>query len=216
MKTCLIITGGKLDLAFAGAFCKGQPFDKKIAVDGGLAAFQALNLVPDMAVGDFDTASREVLDKFHAIPYIVWDVHDPEKNETDTELALRRAMACGCTKITILGATGGRFDHLLSNVYLLYNCLQQGVEACILDPQNKIYLIEEEHTFTRREQWGKYISFLPFSGEIKGITLDGFRYPLTDYDLDAASSRCISNELSEETGRIQMEEGVAICVESRD
>lgn len=216
MKTCLIITGGKLDLAFAGSFCKAHQFDKKIAVDGGLSAFQALNLVPDMAVGDFDTAPSKVLDYFRAIPYIVWDVHDAAKNETDTELALRKAMAYGCTKITILGATGGRFDHLLSNVYLLYNCLQQGAEACIIDPQNKIYLIEEEHTFRRKEQWGRYISFLPFSGEIKGITLTGFQYPLTDFDLDAASSRCISNELAEETGRIQMKEGVAICVESTD
>ncbi len=216
MKTCLIITGGKLDPAFAGSFCKGRQFDKRIAVDNGLSAFRTLNWIPDMAVGDFDTAPSPVVDYFKTIPYIVWDVHDAAKNETDTELALRRAIASGCTHITILGATGGRFDHLLSNVYLLYNCLQQGVEACIIDSQNKIYLIEEEHTFQRKDQWGKYISFLPFSGEIKGITLTGFQYPLTDYDLDAASSRCISNELAEEVGRIRIKEGVAICVESAD
>ena len=105
---------------------------------------------------------------------------------------------------------------MLANVFLLYRCLQQGVKACILDRQNKIFLIEESHTFLASRLWGKYISFLPLLGQLKGITLEGFKYPLKDYDLDAASSRCISNELSGEKGRITFREGVAICVESRD
>lgn len=216
MKTCLIITGGRLDLAFAGPFCSHHKFDKVIAVDGGLEATRALNLVPDMIVGDFDTVKRPVLEEFRRLPFIVWDVHEPEKNETDTELALRKAIAGGCAQITILGATGGRFDHMLANVFLLYGCLQQGVEACILDAQNKIYLIEDRHTFRKADQWGTYISFLPLLGRIRGITLNGFKYPLTDFDLDAASSRCISNELEAETGSIVFREGIAICVESRD
>lgn len=216
MKTCLIITGGSLDLTFARSFCSGQIFDKIIAVDGGLKAAKSLGLVPDIIEGDFDTAEPSLLEEFKQIPYIVWDIHKPEKNETDMELALLKAMAYGCTHITILGAMGGRFDHMLANVFLLYHCLQQGVEACIIDRQNKIYLIEEHHVFSRSKQWGTYISFLPLSGELKGITLEGFRYPLLNYDLEAASSRCISNELIQEKGTITIREGVAICVESAD
>lgn len=216
MKTCLIITGGKLDLDFAGPFCSQHKFDKIIAVDGGLEAVKELGLIPDMIVGDFDTAEKPILEEFRSLPFIIWDVHEPEKNETDTELALRKAIAYGCTHITILGATGGRFDHMLANVFLLYGCLQQGVEACIIDPQNKIYLIQDGYTFRKSDQWGTYISFLPLLGQIKGITLRGFKYPLKDFDLDAASSRCISNELEEETGTITFRDGVAICVESCD
>ena len=215
-KTCLIITGGEIDLDFAGGFCKSHPFDKLIAVDGGLAPVKALGLVPDMIVGDLDTAEPSLVEAFKEFPYIIWDIHAPEKDETDTELALRKAMASGCTHITILGATGGRFDHMLANVFLLYGCLQKGVKACILDRQDKIYLIEDTAAFSRSGQWGKYISFLPLLGEIRGITLEGFKYPLEDYTLKMGSSRCISNELVEETGRIHSREGVAICVESRD
>ena len=215
-KTCLIVTGGKIDMDFAGAFCKNHPFDRMIAVDGGLAAAKALGLVPDMIVGDLDTAEPSLVEEFKQIPYIIWDVHVPEKDATDTELALQKAVACGCTHITILGATGGRFDHMLANVFLLYGCLQKGVEACIVDRQDKIYLIQDEASFTKAGQWGKYISFLPLLGEIKGITLEGFKYPLKDYDLEMGSSRCISNELAEETGHIQIRDGVAICVESKD
>lgn len=216
MKSCLIITGGRIDIAFAGSFCKQQKFDKLIAVDAGLAAVRELGLVPDMVVGDFDSADPAVLEEFRQIPYILWDVHDPEKNETDTELALRKAAAWGCTHITLLGATGGRFDHMLANVFLLYGCLQKGIHACIVDRLNRIFLIEEAYTFRKKEQWGKYISFLPLLGKIEGITLRGFYYPLNDYDLEAASSRCISNELEEEEGSIVFRSGVAICVESKD
>ena len=216
MKTCLLITGGRLDITFAGDYCRKHSFDKLIAVDSGLKAVKELGLVPDMVVGDFDSVDPVILEEFKRIPYIIWDVHDPEKNETDTELALRKAAASGCTRVVILGATGGRFDHMLANVFLLYTCLQRGMDACIVDRQNKIYLIEEEHHFTKKEQWGKYISFLPLLGEIRGITLEGFKYPLEDYTLKMGSSRCISNELVEETGRIHIREGVAICVESRD
>ena len=85
-KTCLIITGGEIDLDFAGGFCKSHPFDKLIAVDGGLAPVKALGLVPDMIVGDLDTAEPSLVEAFKEFPYIIWDIHAPEKDETDTEL----------------------------------------------------------------------------------------------------------------------------------
>ena len=59
MKRCLIITGGKLDLSFAGSFLGQETFDKIIAVDAGLEAVKALGLEPDMIVGDFDTVKPE-------------------------------------------------------------------------------------------------------------------------------------------------------------
>ena len=216
MKNCLLITGGNLDLDFAGAFCKSQSFDLTIVADGGLKAAKALGICPDVIVGDLDTADPSLVEEFRKVPYILWDIHPPEKNETDTELALRRAMSMGADRIQILGATGGRFDHMLANVFLLYGCLQKGVEAYILDRQNRIFLIEDTYTFYRDKLWGKYISFLPLLGEIRGITLEGFCYPLKDYDLEAGSSRCISNELAGDKGTIYFREGIAICVESRD
>lgn len=216
MKTGLIITGGQMDLAFAREFCRHHSFDKVIAVDAGLEWVKALGLTPDIVVGDFDTVSRETLEDFRKIPFIIWDSHQPEKNETDTEIALDKAMAYGCTAITLLGATGGRFDHMLCNVFLLYRCLMKGIDACIVDRQNKIFLIEEEHTFVQDQVWGKYISFLPLLGEVAGITLKGFKYPLDNYTLEAASSRCISNELQEKSGTITFTKGIAICVEASD
>ena len=90
MKNCLILTGGTLDLDFAGDFCRKNKFDLTIAVDGGLAAAKALGILPDVVVGDLDTADESLVEEFRQYPFIRWDVHPPEKDETDTELALRR------------------------------------------------------------------------------------------------------------------------------
>ncbi len=61
MKRCLILTGGKLSLAFAGSFLKKSKYEKVIAVDGGLEAAKELGIIPDVIVGDFDTVRPEIL-----------------------------------------------------------------------------------------------------------------------------------------------------------
>ena len=216
MKRCLIITGGPIDLGFARSYLSGEGFDRVIAVDRGLNAAWALGIVPDVIVGDFDSADPAALADFRRREHIVWEVHQPEKDDTDTELAIKRAAAMGAGYIVLLGATGGRLDHLLGNIHLLYPCLQRGVEACILDPGNKLYLIDGEKHFKRREVWGTYISFLPLTEEVKGITLRGFKYPLTDKDIAIGTSLCISNELAADEAVITLQDGVLIVVESRD
>lgn len=218
MRKGLIVTGGKLDMAFARSFLEAHHFDKIIAVDAGLAIVDALGVVPDYVVGDFDTADAGLMEKYKKMPHIVWEVHKPEKDETDTELARSCAVALGCEEIAFLGATGGRLDHLIGNIHALYDCMQRGIAAYIVDSQNKLYLLDEGKTFCRNRQWGKYVSFLPYTEEVRGITLSGFRYPLTERNIRRGEEvgLCISNEIAEDRAEIRFEEGILICVESHD
>lgn len=218
MRACLVITGGRLDLAFARSFLEREKFDRIVAVDGGLEGAEALGLVPDYVVGDFDTVKRPVRERFEKIPHIVWKCHKPEKNETDTELARSLVLTLGCERAVFLGATGGRLDHMMANIDVLYACMQKGVEAWIVDPQNRLYLLDEGKTFYRDQLWGKYVSFLPYTEQVLGITLTGFQYPLVKKNIRRGEEAglCISNELAEETGQIIFDEGVLICVESCD
>ena len=107
--TGLIVTGGPIDHGFAREFIKGRTFDKIIAVDRGLNAVLHLELIPDAIVGDFDSADEQVLNEFksRSLP-ADWEIHKPEKDETDTELAIHTALRLGCTRLILLGATGGR------------------------------------------------------------------------------------------------------------
>lgn len=218
MKRGLIVTGGELNMAFARSFLEGNEFHKIIAVDGGLKAVDALDLTPDYVVGDLDSVESVLVEQYRALPFIVWEVHKPEKDETDTELARNRAVALGCDEIVFLGATGGRMDHFLSNIHMLYDCMQRGINARIVDQQNVLYLLDKGKRFYREKLAGKYISFLPYTEEVKGVTLKGFRYPLAEKDicLGVEAGRCISNELSEQIGTLTFTDGVLICVESSD
>lgn len=218
MRACLIVTGGRLDLAFARSFLEKEKFYKVIAVDGGLEAVKALGLTPDYVVGDFDTVDGEVLKEFQKVPYIVWESHRPEKNETDTELARNRALTLACDRIVFLGATGGRVDHMLGNLHLLYGCMEREVEAWIVDAWNKVYLVDQSRAFVRDQLWGKYVSFLPYTERVEGITLKGFKYPLDKKNIKRGEEAglCISNEVKDEVGILEFEEGILVCVEARD
>ncbi len=195
-------------------------FDCVILVDGGLEPAEKLGLVPDAIVGDFDTVRPEILDRYRrsAGGDTLWDVHKPEKDETDTELAIRTAMKLGCARLAILGATGGRLDHELSNIHLLKMCLDAGVEAALYDAQNRVSLLTGSRVFRRSEAYGKYVSFIPMTEQVKGITLTGFKYPLTGKNITIGreAGLCVSNEIVEETAAIRFDKGILICVESKD
>jgi thiamine pyrophosphokinase len=215
--TGLIVTGGPIDLGFAKDFIMGRTFDRIIAVDRGLNAVFKLELIPDSIVGDFDSADESILNEFKSRPLdTTWEIHKPEKDETDTELAINTAIRLGCTKLIILGATGGRLDHFLGNLHLLYASLKKGVEAAIVDEKNWITVTDHERIFEADKIFGTYISFLPLSEEVKGITLTGFKYPLHKKDITIGTSLCISNELTGTIGKMEFNSGILICVESHD
>lgn len=213
----LIITGGALNLGFAEAFLQENRFDVVVAVDGGLKYVQELQIRPDAVVGDFDTINSEILEKYLHQPDLRLERHNPVKDQTDTELAIDTAVDMGCTSLTILGALGGRMDHALGNIHLMYPCLKQGISVMIADEKNRIYLLNPgEHKFFRVSTFGKYVSFLPLSESVAGITLQGFKYPLKDADIQIGTSLCISNELSEDVGICSFQTGILICIESKD
>ncbi len=216
MGRCLIVTGGTLDIAFAKEFLQQRPYDFVIAADAGLASLKHLRLKPDAVVGDFDTVDEDILSEYRSDPAIVFEIHRPEKDETDTELALMVAARNGCKSVDILGALGGRMDHAVANIQLMYQFFRQGMEICIYDDRNRLYLLEGRKVFRRRELYGKYISFLPVTEKVEGLTLKGFKYPLNRKTVFLGTSLCISNELSREEGILEMDNGVLLCVESHD
>ena len=82
--------------------------------------------------------------------------------------------------------------------------------------RNLFTVLTEGRTFRKKDVWGTYVSFLPLTEEVRGITLRGFKYPLTDRDISIGTSLCISNELEDEEASITFREGVLVVVESRD
>jgi thiamine pyrophosphokinase len=57
---------------------------------------------------------------------------------------------------------------------------------------------------------------LPFTSEVKDLTLEGFKYPLENYCLRAGMSIGVSNEAVESECNITFQEGILIVVEAQD
>lgn len=216
MKTGLIIAGGSIDDTFVLHYMEHKQFDEIIAVDGALETAKRLSLEPTQIIGDFDTVSQDTLMQFQRESRAKWVRLVPEKDATDMEMALDKAIEAGCLKIAILGALGGRMDHELANVHLLYKAKLQGVSCEILDKQNRISVLMENTALIKKELFGTYISFIPLTTQVTGLTLKGFKYPLNGYCLTIGSSLGVSNELVMEEGRVEFEDGVLLCLETRD
>ena len=144
---------------------------------------------------------------------------------TDTDIALKLAIhltksetgkADAKSEIWLLGATGTRADHMLANMQLLAQTRAAGVDGVIVDKNNKIRLLEGSYTLKREAQFGDFVSLIPVTQALKGVTLRGFKYLLDRHTTYWGESLCVSNELEAEEGYISIEEGLAFLIESRD
>ena len=220
--TCLIVSGGPTDRKFAAEFVKNRKYPYVIAVDAGLAVCEELGLMPDLAVGDFDTFGLERMEELRKKEGWATDVHKPEKDETDTDLAVRSALRAGFHTAHVLGATGGRLDHELSNIFLAAQARNMGLFVNLYDRQNRVYVLdaklEKNHTFEKKNMYGTYISFLPLSETVSGITLTGFRYPLHNKTISMRENPglCVSNEIEEDRAELTFSQGVLLCMETKD
>lgn len=227
----LIISGGQTDLEQLRQQIQSLRSQNGllIAADSGLEALDQLirqetqpgseeDYVPDVAVGDFDSVDPKVLEHFQQRSHIRWERHRPEKNETDTELAFTIAREAGVTDIILMGATGTRLDHVLSNVHLLKAAMDLGLGCQLLDRHNRIRLVAGRTIFVKSEESYPFVSFVPLTMEVKGVTLQGFKYPLVDHDLILGQEcgLCVSNELAEAEAVLDFVQGLLLVVEARD
>lgn len=211
----LIITGGNVEDTFLERYMNIHPYTEIIAVDRGLVTADRLNLPLNYIVGDFDSVPEKILQKYRnsAVPI---DTFPPEKDKTDTEIAITMALSHGAESIDLIGATGSRLDHTLANLHLLLHPLDRQVNACILDAHNKIYLKKASFLIRKNDQYGDYVSFLPFHGDVYGLSLEGFKYPLHDVHLTAGDSLCISNEIVADEAKVIFDKGILVVFETRD
>ncbi len=212
----LIVNGGSLTTAFLAEQYQQFNPDCVIAVDGALALFYQTGLKVTHIVGDFDTIAENILQCYQEKDYVI-ERHKPEKDETDSELAMELALAMEPDEILVLGAMGFRMDHALANLQLLYRPLQAGIFCRITDEYNEIRLIEKTGEFTKDNTY-KYLSFIPFTDQVEGLTLEGFKYSLSGYLMKKGimPGFCVSNEMTKEQAKVTLDSGILICVRSRD
>lgn len=214
----VIIAGGDIQPEILEKYCQREQKQNLIAVDKGLEALYQIGIMPNHIVGDFDSVDTEILKFYQDQKQIIFHQYNPQKDNTDTDIALRLATKKeqNSSKITILGALGKRIDHTLSNIHILKYALQAKIPCQIIDKHNKIYLINESITLKKNEMNGRYISLIPLTTTVEGVTLKGFQYPLQDDILVIGESLGVSNEIIQDIAFIELKKGILIVIESKD
>lgn len=215
-KKIVIVSGGELEEEFVFSVLEKMMPDYVIGVDKGMEFLYHHDIMPDYIVGDFDSVDARVADYYRNETNVPIREFHPVKDASDTEIAIQLALTLGCEKMVILGATGGRIDHLWANVQSLTVPYHAGIDARILDRQNSIRLIGRETVLKRSEAYGPYFSVFPLGQEVYGFNITGAKYPLKNHRLTPYDSLCVSNQFQEDEVVISFLSGFVILMETRD
>lgn len=180
-----------------------------VAADGGVDRALALGLVPDVAVGDFDSSSAAGLAAAEAAGCRIVR-HPAAKDETDLELALATALEAAPARIVVVGSGEGRLDHLLSSLLLLADERYAACEVDALLGGAVVHAIHRERTLAGAP--GETLSLLAVGGPAEGVTTSGLAYPLDGETLEPGTSRGVSNEFAATEARVTVERGALLAI----
>ena len=141
------------------------------------------------------------------------DAKDADAKEADAKDA---EGSSGCGEIWILGATGTRLDHVLANITMLLVPFRCGIQAWIADANNRICLLSGKMVIERKNHFGQYLSLIPLTRELVGVTLTGVKYPLKNHRVALGESLCVSNEITDTEAVIEIGSGIAVVLETKD
>lgn len=210
-RTIHICTGGNLDVLPVV-----QENDMILGVDGGAIRILDQGIVPDMAIGDFDTIGEEGIWRLQQAG-VKMEQYPSHKDLTDTEIAIEVAVALEPDEIILYGALGSRMDHTLANLQLLQKAQLAGVWMQIESKQNRVFLLSEQFPqVTISRDHFRFMSLLPMSEKVTGITLEGFMYPLHEATIEMGMAIGVSNEFLHETGTIALRQGKLFVMLTND
>lgn len=190
--------------------------DVFIGADAGAITLLGRGIHPAAALGDFDSVSRSDFEKLkELLPNL--EAASAEKDETDTEMALAKAVAFQPETVIITGVTGGRLDHYMSALHAIYayHLKYPAIQFLLVNKQNRIRFLQAGTHEIQRDGRYRFVSFYPFAEEVSGFTLSGFKYEVSEETIPFGSTRFISNEL-EGAGVVSIIEGNCIMIESAD
>jgi len=189
-----------------------RPGDLVIAADGGAALALQMGLQPQAVIGDMDSIPAELRSRLEALGCRF--IHHPvRKDETDTELAIRHALQQGAHEVFLLGATGGRLDHTLANVFLLALPELRNISARIMAGSTDIWLLRDRLDIEGRQ--GDIVTLLPLGQDAFGVKTQGLEYALQGDTLRFGQARGVSNVMTSAVARISLRKGLLLVLHVR-
>lgn len=199
-----------------GEFPKEKKFYKNLNIDekhlycadGGAKKALELGLTPKEVWGDFDSLSDLEVESLERKMVKLNRFHK-DKDFTDGELLIKYLSEKEYEEILIIGGTGGRTDHFLTNLNLIFTY----PKLKFISEKEIIFLVKDGEKI--KEKIGATISFIPFTDEVVDLTLKGVKFPLNKYLLKRGTSICISNIIVDEEAIVEYKSGKLIGIINR-
>ena len=199
-------------VAKAVILLNGEPYRGEISAEAcyviccdGAYAWAKGRVRIDENLGDFDSLEEvpepRPLQKFPS-----------EKEKTDGELAVDRALELGASEIIFYGGGGGREDHFLGNLHLIYKAVRAGMASAVLQLNGATIALcgkGGQKFFCRK---GQTVSLLPFGGDAHIMMMWGLKYAERDVWLRYGSTRGISNLTLSEAFSFRVKKGYVLVV----
>ena len=218
LKNKTVITKPRCVICAAGPFSNADTLkayveetDCILAADNGVRLVQAMGLTPHRIVSDMDSMGA-LPQGLRGIPL---DHLPTVKDDTDTLAAAKWALQEGYRDFLLLGATGGRLDHTMANFAVLLYLTNRGASAALADEYNVVTLVKPG-AYRIRYAEDHALSFLPYGGEVHGLTIENAAYPLNNASLTPDYPLGVSNAFVQGDVEISLSHGNLLIFLSKD
>jgi thiamine pyrophosphokinase len=202
----LVGNGAKNPPQFLRDLAKSVDF--VIGIDAGAETLLESGVKVDLAIGDFDSLkNKDLLKKINHLEY------PKEKDYSDTEIAVTHAISLGYDEIILTNMLGGRTDHLLFNISILYRIFKEGKSTKILENKEEIYIFDK--SIEVQTDINDIVSIFPLLGKVVFEESKGLYYPLKGKSVELGETLTLSNAAVSNPVYVELKEGVAILILKR-
>jgi len=205
IKRFVIFSGGEIYDYSVISINKG---DTVICADCGLNHALRIGINPDVIIGDFDSYSDSISRQSKIIRC------SPEKDDTDTLMCVKYAVAHGADRIDIYGGLSGRLDHTFANIQTLKYCAERNIPAVINDGFNRV-LVQHSCICEYPADDQCYFSVFALSDMVFLSSMSGVKYPLENYRLISGFPIGVSNEIISDKAVLDISDGYALIIFSK-
>lgn len=210
MKICIVLNGSVNDYNKTKQIIHKENYDYIIGADGGCNHLYNMGILPNYVIGDLDSINKDLI-KYYESKNIIFKKFPTHKDQTDSEICIHLAKTLNATEIHFIGALGGRIDHALSNIGLMYYVLEMGIEPKILTSEEEVVIIHNDTKVIKGKK-GDTISILALKQDAIGVTLEKLEYPLNKARVSYLSPLGISNVMLEDECNITVEDGYLLVI----
>lgn len=170
-----------------------------VCADGGANTAARWGEQPDLIIGDLDSIQSATVKKFSRVKML----RIADQNSTDLEKAISWTLRKGYRRVVVLGATGGRLDHLAGNLSALGKFSLRATIRFV-DEDGMLQAVGRELKFKGRP--GAIVSLIPLSRCV-GIVTSGLKWELKREVLELGKRESTSNVVRTRAVSIKVRRG---------